>query len=93
MKLQTFRIGGVHPDAHKLTAEVATKVAELPKKAIFPLSQHIGAPAQAVVKKGDIVTAGPVIAKPADKALSVAIHASISGRVADVNDQTIVIVA
>ena len=63
------------------------------KKVTVKLSQHIGAPAQAVVKKGDIVTAGQVIAKPADKALSVAIHASISGRVADVNDQTIVIVA
>ena len=57
------------------------------------LSQHIGAPAQPVVAKGDMVTVGQMIAKPADKALSVAIHASISGRVADVNAQTIVIVA
>jgi hypothetical protein len=63
------------------------------KKVTIKLSQHIGAPAQAVVQKGDVVTAGQVIAKPADKALSVAIHASISGRVADVNGQTIVIVA
>ena len=63
------------------------------KKVTVKLSQHIGAPAQAVVAEGDMVTVGQVIAKPADKALSVAIHASISGRVADVNAQTIVIVA
>ena len=63
------------------------------KKVTVKLSQHIGAPAQPVVAKGDMVTVGQMIAKPADKALSVAIHASISGRVADVNAQTIVIVA
>lgn len=63
------------------------------KKVTVKLSQHIGAPAQPVVSKGDVVTAGQVIAKPADKALSVAIHASISGKVADVNGQAIVIVA
>ena len=63
------------------------------KKVTVKLSQHIGAPAQPVVNKGDTVTAGQMIAKPADKALSVAIHASISGKVADVNGQTIVIVA
>ena len=55
MKTFTFRIGGVHPDENKITAEVATKVAALPKQAIIPLSQHIGAPAKAVVKKGDKV--------------------------------------
>ena len=45
MKIKTFSIGGVHPEENKLTHEVATKVAELPKQAIFPLGQHIGAPA------------------------------------------------
>ena len=43
MKIKTFSIGGVHPEENKLTHEVATKVAELPKQAIFPLGQHIGA--------------------------------------------------
>lgn len=43
MKLHTFRIGGIHPEENKLTAEVATKVAPLPQTAVFPLSQHIGA--------------------------------------------------
>ena len=55
MKLRTFRIGGVHPEENKLSAESATQVAKLPRQAIFPLSQHIGAPAKPVVKKGDKV--------------------------------------
>ena len=55
MKLRTFRIGGVHPEENKITAEMATQVAALPKQAIFPLGQHIGAPAKPVVAKGDKV--------------------------------------
>ena len=42
MNLRTFRIGGVHPEENKITAEMATQVAPLPKQAIFPLGQHIG---------------------------------------------------
>ena len=38
MKIRTFRIGGIHPEENKLTHEVATQVAPLPKQAIFPLS-------------------------------------------------------
>ena len=48
MKLKTFSMGGVHPEENKITAEVATVVAPLPQQAIFPLSQHIGAPAKPV---------------------------------------------
>ena len=36
MNLRTFRIGGVHPEENKITAEMATQVAPLPKQAIFP---------------------------------------------------------
>ena len=53
MNARTFSIGGIHPEENKLTHEVATKVAVLPKQAIFPLSQHIGAPAKPVVQKGE----------------------------------------
>lgn len=54
------------------------------------LRQHIGAPAVPVVKEGDSVSRGQMIAEPA-KGLSVAIHASISGRVTQVTDSYIVI--
>lgn len=53
-------------------------------------SQHIGAPAVPVVKAGDKVTAGQVIAQAAD-GLSVNIHASISGLVTDVTGKSITI--
>ena len=63
MNARSFRIGGVHPEENKLTHEVATQVAPLPKQAIFPLSQHIGAPAKPVVKKGDKVKVGTLLAE------------------------------
>ena len=60
------------------------------KKVRIMLSQHIGAPATAVVKVGDKVERGQMIAEPG-KGLSVAIHASISGTVTDVNEKYVVI--
>ena len=80
MSIKTFRIGGVHPEENKLTHEVPTQVAELPKQAIFPLSQHIGAPAKAVVKKGDKVKVGTLIAE-AGGFVSAPIYSSVSGTV------------
>ena len=53
------------------------------------LSQHIGAPAIACVEEGDTVKKGDVIAKAPDGALSVNIHASVSGRVTTVNERFI----
>ena len=54
------------------------------------LSQHIGAPAQAIVNVGDMVTEGQMIAQPA-QGLSVGIHATISGKVTEVTDRHVVI--
>ncbi len=54
------------------------------------LSQHIGAPAAAIVKQGDKVTKGQMIAEPA-KGLSVGIHASIDGVVSEVADKYVII--
>lgn len=53
------------------------------------LSQHIGAPAKAVVAVGDKVTVGQVIAAAAENALSVNIHAPISATVSSVTDTVI----
>ncbi|MBR4239647.1 MAG: electron transport complex subunit RsxC [Prevotella sp.] len=80
MILRTFKIGGVHPEENKLTSEVATQVAALPQQAIFPLSQHIGAPAKPVVAKGDKVKVGTLIAE-AGGFVSAPIYSSVSGTV------------
>lgn len=78
--MKTFRIGGIHPEENKITAENATNIAPLPKQAIFPLSQHIGAPAKPVVKKGDHVKVGTLIAEVGGF-VSAPIYSSVSGTV------------
>ena len=61
------------------------------KKVKILLSQHIGAPAKAVVKAGDMVKKGSVIAEASENALSVSIHASIDGKVMEVTDKYVLI--
>ena len=85
MKIKSFRIGGIHPDENKLSNDAVTKPAPLPKQAIFPMSQHIGAPAKPIVKKGDKVKVGTLIAE-ANGFISAPIHSSVSGTVLKVDN-------
>lgn len=85
MKLRTFRIGGVHPEENKLSSEAVTQVAKLPQQAIFPLSQHIGAPAKPVVKKGDKVKVGTLLAE-AGGFVSAPVYSSVSGMVQKIDE-------
>ena len=62
------------------------------RKVTILLSQHIGAPARAVVAAGEYVKRGQRIAEPA-QGLSVGIHASIDGKVTEVTERHIVIAA
>lgn len=80
MKIRAFSIGGIHPEENKLSNDAATQVAALPVQAIFPLSQHIGAPAKPVVAKGDKVKVGTMIAE-AGGFVSAPIYSSVSGTV------------
>ena len=82
--MRTFRIGGVHPEENKLSHEVATVPAELPKQAVFPLSQHIGAPAKPVVERGQEVKVGTLLAE-AGGFVSAPIYSSVSGKVAKID--------
>jgi electron transport complex protein RnfC len=78
--------GGIHPRERKeATENKPIEVAPLPSRVYLPLSQHLGAPSRAVVKKGDRVFTGSVIGEPGG-AVSVPTHSSISGTVADVVD-------
>ena len=85
MKLRTFRIGGVHPEENKLSSESITQIAKHPQQAIFPLSQHIGAPAKPVVKKGDKVKVGTLLAE-AGGFVSAPIYSSVSGTVLKIDE-------
>lgn len=84
MKLHTFRIGGVHPEENKLTADIPVVAARLPQTAVFPLSQHIGAPAKPVVAHGDKVRVGTLLAE-AGGFVSAPIYSSVSGTVAKID--------
>lgn len=64
-----------------------------PKSVKILLSQHIGKPAEAIVKMGDTVKVGDTIATADENALGVAIHSSINGMVTEVTDEYIVVAA
>ena len=81
---KTFTIGGVHPDENKLTATKPICELGLPKQAVYPLSQHIGAPSVPCVAKGDLVNVGTKIAD-AGGFMSAVIHSGVSGKVAKVD--------
>jgi H+/Na+-translocating ferredoxin:NAD+ oxidoreductase subunit C len=73
--------GGIHPpDAKKYSKSSSIEDLPLPKKVIIPLSQHIGAPAKPVVKVGDEVKTGQIIAE-AGGFVSIPMHASITGKI------------
>jgi electron transport complex protein RnfC len=76
----TFR-GGVHPKEHKdLSRKAALRVFDAKGEMVFPLAQHIGKPAKAVVKKGDAVQVGSLLAE-ADGFVSANVICSCSGTV------------
>lgn len=62
-----------------------------PEKVNIPLKQHVGVAARAVVKSGDKVKRGQLIAGIDDKDLGALVHASIDGTVTAIDDKHIVI--
>ena len=58
------------------------------KECVIPLSQHIGKPAVPVVKQGDHVEQGALVAAAAE-GLSVNIHTGMGGTVTEVTNQGI----
>ncbi|MFB6317566.1 electron transport complex subunit RsxC [Saccharicrinis sp. FJH54] len=85
MGLKTFSIGGVHPPENKLSADRKIEILPVPEEVVIPLGQHIGAPASAIVKKGDQVKTGQLIAQ-AGGFVSAAIHSPVSGSVTKVDE-------
>lgn len=85
MDLKTFKIGGVHPPESKISAREPIAVLPLPDKVSILLSQHLGAPANPIVNKGDQVKVGSLIAK-GEAFISAHIHSSVSGTVEKIDD-------
>ena len=61
-----------------------------PAEVRIPLRQHIGAPAQAVVKAGDRVKCGDVIGEIPEQGLGARIHASMDGVVKSVDGAVVI---
>ena len=86
MNLKTLKIGGIHPPEGKEATEKKPIEIIMPKEGalmVYPMSQHIGAPASPIVKKGDRVLLGQKIAE-AEAFMCSPIHASVSGTVKDI---------
>ena len=77
---KTFHMGGVHPEANKFAHGMSVETFPLPDQAIVYMTQHLGAPANPVVQKGDKVKVGQLIGE-ANGFVSANIHAPISGTV------------
>ncbi len=85
IRLQTksSRVGVKLPE-NKFTADRPIEKLPLPDAVTLPLSQHIGSPVKATVKRGDKVLTGQKIAD-SDRPVSAPIHATLSGEVASVS--------
>ncbi len=80
MEVKQF-VGGLNVPHYKSFSEhKAIKETSLPKEIIIPLTQHLGAPNEPLVKVGDKVKAGQKIGAT-DKFVSAPVHASLSGTV------------
>lgn len=83
--LKTFRMGGVHPPENKISENAAIEVLPLPKQAIVQLGQNLGAPSKPIVKRGDMVKTGQLIAK-GEAFISANLHAPVTGKVMKIDD-------
>lgn len=77
---KTFR-HGIHPDDYKeLSRDRAIERMPFVDEYVLPLSQHLGAPSRPVVKVGDKVYRGQLLAEPVGY-ISTSLHSSVAGRV------------
>ena len=81
--MKTFSIGGIHPSDKKISKDCKIEVLPVPSKVFISVAQHLGAPATPIVKAGDQVKVGQVIAEPAGF-ISAYVHSSVSGTVKSV---------
>lgn len=75
--------GGIHLPHHKNTAESISVVMPPPERVVIPMQQHIGAPCEPLVKKGDTVYVGTKIGDT-EQFVSAPIHSSVSGTVSGI---------
>lgn len=88
-RLKTFGRGGIHPDDRKsLAAESAIQNSYFGQRVVIPMGQHLGAPAQCLVKPGDTVREGMKIGE-ASGAISAHVHCPFPGVVEKIEPITL----
>ena len=81
--------GGLQIPPHKeITNSQTSLITPLPDRIILPMQQHIGTPAMPLIKTGETVRKGQIIAR-AEGYVSVPVHASTSGKIIDVGNYTV----
>lgn len=80
-----FRLKGAHVPHRKRTATLSAVRMSVPETVTLPMVMHIGAPATPVVKAGDAVYVGTLIAQQ-NGVVSSPVHASVSGTVSAVGE-------
>ena len=83
--LKTFTLGGVHPEENKRSANAPIQVLPFPKQAIVPLGQNLGAPSKPLVKRGDEVKTGQLIAT-AESFIAANLHSPFTGKVSKIDN-------
>ncbi len=81
---KTFSIGGIHPNDYKISSDAAIEDFPLMDMAYISVSQHLGAPSEPIVSKGDRVKTGQLIARSSGF-ISANIHSSVSGEVTGID--------
>jgi len=84
---KTFSRGGIHPSECKLSNDKPTRELPLPGSVVVPLSQHIGALPSVVVKVGDVVKTGQLLAA-GNGFVSSNLHSPVSGTVKKIDNLT-----
>lgn len=82
-----MKIKGIKVPHKKHTAGSVPERIAVPKLVTIPMSMHIGRPAKPVVKRGDEVKVGQLIAE-ADGYISSPVHSSVSGKVQKIDEMT-----
>lgn len=79
------KLNGVHAPHFKNTADCVPEKVPVPVEVVLPMSMHIGAPSKPVVKVGDEVKVGQLVAEPSGF-VSSPVYASVSGKVKSIEE-------
>lgn len=82
--MKTFKIGGIHPDENKLSEKSNIELMDPVKQIFVSVSQHLGVPANILVKRGDLVKRGELLAR-GEAFISANIHSPAAGKISKID--------